>query len=150
MAYYYFIDYYIDFIDYYIDFVDYCIHFIDYYIHFIDYYIHFIDYYIAYCIDYIDCFDYHIGQAKWSNDGVDMMKSDDLVGGVWWPMDGSGSPTDLTMALMRGVTKGGIRLGFWRVGYGLYPRAYKEPISLILRTTHFVKLRFAKNPRLGF
>ena len=43
-------------------------------------------------------------------DGVDLLRTDDLVGGVWLPMDGSGSPTDLTAAMFRGATQRGARV----------------------------------------
>ena len=39
--------------------------------------------------------------------GVELMKHDDLKGGLWLPGDGSGSPTDLTMALIAGAKSRG-------------------------------------------
>ena len=37
-----------------------------------------------------------------------VIATDDLVGGVWLPGDGSGSPTDLTMALLAGAKSRGV------------------------------------------
>ena len=52
-----------------------------------------------------ECGEYYAGL-----DGVDLLRTDDLVGGVWWPADGSGSPTDLTNAMLRGAKQRGARL----------------------------------------
>ncbi|GLK81472.1 GcvT family protein [Methylopila turkensis] len=39
-----------------------------------------------------------------------VMRTDDLVGGVWLPGDGKANPTDLTQALARGARAGGARI----------------------------------------
>jgi len=39
-----------------------------------------------------------------------VIATDDLVGGVWLPGDGSGSPTDLTMALLAGAKNRGVKV----------------------------------------
>ncbi|GLK56681.1 4-methylaminobutanoate oxidase (formaldehyde-forming) [Methylopila capsulata] len=39
-----------------------------------------------------------------------VMRTDDLVGGVWLPGDGKANPTDLTQALARGARTGGARI----------------------------------------
>jgi len=38
------------------------------------------------------------------------MDTSKLVGGLWIPADGSGSPTDLTMSLLAGARKRGAQL----------------------------------------
>jgi 4-methylaminobutanoate oxidase (formaldehyde-forming) len=45
-----------------------------------------------------------------SHDGVDLLRTDDLQGGLWLPNDGSGSPTDLTMALAAGARMNGVSI----------------------------------------
>lgn len=59
----------------------------------------------GYIISPKECGEYYAGI-----DGVDLLRTDDLVGGVWWPADGSGSPTDLTNAMLRGAKQRGARL----------------------------------------
>jgi 4-methylaminobutanoate oxidase (formaldehyde-forming) len=39
-----------------------------------------------------------------------LIKTDDIVGGLWLPNDGSGSPTDLTMSLLAGAKMRGAKL----------------------------------------
>ena len=48
--------------------------------------------------------------AVMSHDGVELLRTDDLEGGLWLPNDGSGSPTDLTMALAAGARKLGVQI----------------------------------------
>lgn len=47
---------------------------------------------------------------KYSHDGVELMRYDDLKGGLWLPGDGSGSPTDLTMSLAAGARQRGVSI----------------------------------------
>jgi glycine/D-amino acid oxidase-like deaminating enzyme len=44
---------------------------------------------------------------KWGAGDPGLLATEDLAGGVWLPMDGSASPTDLTAALLKGARKGG-------------------------------------------
>ena len=39
-----------------------------------------------------------------------LIRTDDLEGGLWLPMDGSGSPTDLAMSLLKGARNRGAKL----------------------------------------
>ena len=48
--------------------------------------------------------------AKYRHDGVELMSGDDLLGALWLPRDGTGSPTDLTMSLISGAKKRGARV----------------------------------------
>ena len=43
-------------------------------------------------------------------DGAPLIRTDDLVGGLWLPGDGSGSPTDLTMSLAAGARANGVEI----------------------------------------
>lgn len=45
-----------------------------------------------------------------SHDGVDLIRTDDLYGGLWLPEDGSGSPTDLTMSMAKGARNLGVTI----------------------------------------
>ena len=47
---------------------------------------------------------------KMSHDGVELLRTDDLVGGLWLPGDGSGSPTDLTMSFAAGARQRGVAI----------------------------------------
>ena len=45
-----------------------------------------------------------------SHDGVDLIRTEDLTGGLWLPGDGSGSPTDLTMSMVKGARLLGVNI----------------------------------------
>jgi len=45
-----------------------------------------------------------------SHDGIDLIRSEDLTGGLWLPGDGSGSPTDLTMSMAKGARLLGVNI----------------------------------------
>ncbi len=45
-----------------------------------------------------------------SHDGVDLIRTDDVTGGLWLPGDGSGSPTDLTMSMAKGARLLGVNI----------------------------------------
>ena len=47
---------------------------------------------------------------KLTHDGVSLLRTEDLTGGLWLPGDGSGSPTDLTMSLAAGARKNGVKI----------------------------------------
>ena len=47
---------------------------------------------------------------KMTHDGVSLLRTDDLVGGLWLPGDGSGSPTDLTMSFAAGARQLGVAI----------------------------------------
>jgi 4-methylaminobutanoate oxidase (formaldehyde-forming) len=47
---------------------------------------------------------------KMSHDNIQLIRTDDLVGGLWLPGDGSGSPTDLTMSFAAGARKLGVKI----------------------------------------
>ena len=48
--------------------------------------------------------------ALMTHDGHTVIKTDDLHGGLWLPGDGSGSPTDLTMAFAKGARMRGVNI----------------------------------------
>ena len=43
----------------------------------------------------------------WAHGGVELMRTNDLAGGLWLPGDGSASPTDVTMSLAAGARQKG-------------------------------------------
>ena len=48
--------------------------------------------------------------ATMNHGGVDLIRTDDLVGGMWLPGDGSGSPIDLTMSFAAGARMHGVEV----------------------------------------